>query len=81
MAWAPACSLITAPPYDIGMIAPPNGAHSVIDNVDFADAPMDRKPGGKPALNEAEIRDVIAFLQPLTDGYSTTAGGPRTHAR
>ncbi|NDZ16269.1 hypothetical protein [Variovorax sp. WS11] len=26
-----------------------------------------RKPGGKPALTEAEIRDVIAFLRTLTD--------------
>jgi cytochrome c peroxidase len=51
------------------------------DNVDLADAPMDRKLGGKPALNEAEIRDVIAFLQTLNDGYSATAGGPRTQAR
>ena len=45
------------------------------ENVDLADAPMDRKLGGKPALNEAEIRDVIAFLKTLNDGYSVTAGG------
>jgi cytochrome c peroxidase len=50
------------------------------DNVDFADAPMDRKLGGKPALNETEIRDVIAFLQTLNDGYSTTAGGSKAQA-
>ncbi|MGS0893156.1 cytochrome-c peroxidase [Burkholderia stagnalis] len=31
--------------------------------------PFDRKPGDKPALNEAEIKDVIAFLNTLTDGY------------
>lgn len=31
--------------------------------------PFDRKPGDKPALNEAEIKDVIAFLGTLTDGY------------
>ena len=33
------------------------------------DAPFDRHPGDKPALNQAEIRDVIAFLKTLTDGY------------
>jgi len=31
------------------------------------DPPFDRQAGGKPALNDAEIRDVIAFLQTLTD--------------
>jgi cytochrome c peroxidase len=51
------------------------------DNIDFADAPMDRKLGGKPALNEAEIRDVIAFLQTLNDGYSATSGGAKAQAR
>ena len=25
--------------------------------------------GGKPALDEAEIADVVAFLETLTDGY------------
>jgi cytochrome c peroxidase len=38
-------------------------------NVDVADAPFDRKEGDQPALNEAEIADVIAFLGTLTDGY------------
>ena len=33
------------------------------------DPPFDRHPGDKPALNEAEIKDVIAFLKTLTDGY------------
>jgi cytochrome c peroxidase len=31
--------------------------------------PFDRKPGNKPALDEAEIKDVVAFLNTLTDGY------------
>ncbi|NRO94427.1 c-type cytochrome [Paraburkholderia sp. NMBU_R16] len=31
--------------------------------------PFDRRRGGKPALDEREIRDVIAFLRTLTDGY------------
>lgn len=38
-------------------------------NVDVSDAPFNRKPGDPPALNAAEIRDVIAFLNTLTDGY------------
>ncbi len=39
------------------------------DNVDVVDAPFDSKPGDPPALNDAEIADVIAFLKTLTDGY------------
>ncbi|MDR3416920.1 MAG: cytochrome c peroxidase [Nevskia sp.] len=38
------------------------------DNVDH-DAPLNRKPGDSPALTDAEIEDLIAFLQTLTDGY------------
>jgi cytochrome c peroxidase len=38
-------------------------------NVDVADAPFDRKFGDQPALNDAEIKDIIAFLGTLTDGY------------
>lgn len=45
-------------------------------NIDHIDAPLDRSPGEKPALDEAEIRDLIAFLKTLDDGYSATAGGP-----
>lgn len=33
------------------------------------DPPFDRKIGDAPALSSAEIDDVIAFLQTLTDGY------------
>ncbi len=43
-------------------------------NIDTVDAPFDRHPGDPPALSEADIRDVIAFLGTLTDGY-TTGGG------
>ena len=32
------------------------------------DPPFGRKPGAAPALTKAEIRDVIAFLNTLTDG-------------
>src|SRR5262249_46455570 len=38
-------------------------------NIDVVDAPFDRKAGQAPALNDAEIADVIAFLNTLTDGY------------
>ncbi|MEZ2128401.1 MULTISPECIES: cytochrome-c peroxidase [unclassified Sinorhizobium] len=40
-------------------------------NVDVIDAPFDRKPGQPPALNDAEMEDVITFLKTLTDGYDT----------
>ncbi|HEY1991721.1 MAG TPA: cytochrome c peroxidase [Gammaproteobacteria bacterium] len=53
-------------------------------NVDTTDAPFDRHPGGAPALTQAEMRDVIAFLKTLSDGYKPVPavaaagrGGPR----
>ncbi len=42
-------------------------------NIDVVDAPFDRKEGDQPALNDAEIADVIAFLQTLTDGSTPAA--------
>jgi len=33
------------------------------------EAPFGAKAGAKPALNEREIADVVAFLKTLTDGY------------
>ncbi|HVJ51743.1 MAG TPA: cytochrome c peroxidase [Aliidongia sp.] len=38
------------------------------DNIN-TDPPFDRHPGDQPALDAGEIRDVIAFLGTLTDGY------------
>jgi cytochrome c peroxidase len=38
-------------------------------NVDFTDAPFDRKFGEKPAMTDQDIKDIIAFLQTLNDGY------------
>jgi len=35
------------------------------------EAPFGGQPGDTPALSEAEIRDVVAFLQTLTDNYQT----------
>ena len=38
-------------------------------NVNTKEVPYDRKPGDAPALTDAEIDDVIAFLQTLSDGW------------
>ena len=38
-------------------------------NVNTSEAPYDRQRGDVPALSDAEIDDVIAFLRTLTDGY------------
>jgi cytochrome c peroxidase len=38
------------------------------DNVD-TQAPFDRHLGDQPALSEADIEDIVAFLNTLTDGY------------
>lgn len=37
------------------------------DNVNISDAPLNRNPGDRPALNDAEIGKVIAFLETLND--------------
>ena len=41
-------------------------------NVDRVDAPLNRHRGEPPALTAREIRDVIAFLDTLTDGYTVS---------
>ena len=38
------------------------------DNVS-REPPFGGKPGGKPALDRSEIRDIVAFLRTLDDGY------------
>jgi len=38
-------------------------------NIDDKDAPFDRKFGDKPAMTDQDIRDIIAFLKTLNDGY------------
>ncbi len=38
-------------------------------NVNTTEAPYNRRAGGVPALSDAEIDDVIAFLNTLNDGY------------
>jgi len=41
-------------------------------NIDTTDAPFDRHPGDRAALNKQEMRDIIAFLDTLNDGYSSS---------
>lgn len=38
-------------------------------NVNTDEVPYDRQPGDTPALTDAEVDDVVAFLKTLTDGY------------
>ncbi|MDC8773469.1 cytochrome-c peroxidase [Roseateles albus] len=38
-------------------------------NVNISEGPYNRKPGEQPALSDAEIDDVLAFLGTLSDGY------------
>lgn len=44
-------------------------------NVDTADAPFDRHVGDPAPLAPADIRDIVAFLHTLDDGYSPQAPG------
>ncbi len=58
----------------------PGGALSMFDdvpepyrvNIDVSDPPFNRTRGSKPAMTDAEMRAVVAFLRTLTDGYSVT---------
>jgi cytochrome c peroxidase len=38
-------------------------------NVNTAEVPYDRVLGDAPALNDAEVDDVVAFLRTLSDGF------------
>ncbi len=38
-------------------------------NVNVSEGPYNRKPGDAPALGDAEIDDLVAFLRTLSDGY------------
>jgi cytochrome c peroxidase len=40
-----------------------------------AQPPFDRQLGDPPALSDADIRDIVAFLNTLTDGYELQAPG------
>ena len=39
-------------------------------NVDLDTRPYHRRPEQRPALNDEEIDDIVAFLKTLTDGYA-----------
>ena len=39
-------------------------------NVDVTDPPLNRKLGGQPAMTAQDMRDIIAFLHTLNDGYT-----------
>ena len=43
-------------------------------NVD-TQAPFDRQAGAKPAFNDGDIADIVAFLRTLTDGYELPPSG------
>jgi cytochrome c peroxidase len=38
-------------------------------NIDDKDAPFDRKFGEKPAMTDQDVKDIVAFLNTLNDGY------------
>jgi cytochrome c peroxidase len=42
-----------------------------LGNIETAKAPFDRKPSDGPALTEAEVNDIVAFLRTLSDGFKT----------
>ena len=44
-------------------------------NVDITDPPFDRKAGDQPAMSEADMRDIVAFLKTLDDGYQPDGQG------
>ena len=43
-------------------------------NVDRTDPPLNRKRDEKPAMSTQDMRDIIAFLKTLNDGYATPRG-------
>ncbi|MBV8660316.1 MAG: cytochrome-c peroxidase, partial [Burkholderiales bacterium] len=47
------------------------------DNVNV-DGPFGGKAGSKPSMSPAEIKDVVAFLKTLNDGYVPSGAGKPT---
>ena len=43
-------------------------------NADVTDPPFDRKLGDKPAMSAQDMRDIIAFMKTLNDGYKPEPG-------
>ncbi len=50
-------------------------------NVDTTDAPFNRKKGEMPAMTADEMRDVIAYLRTLNDGWGTLSRPPSPAVR
>jgi cytochrome c peroxidase len=65
----------------------PHDAHGVTQKFDDLPAayqgnldrrgPFDRRAGAAPALGERDVRDIVAFLNTLTDGYRVLEPTPR----
>jgi cytochrome c peroxidase len=51
--------------------------HALAGNVNSVEVPYDRKPGEPPHLTEAELDDLEAFLNALTDGYEPPLRTPQ----
>jgi cytochrome c peroxidase len=58
----------------------PVGAHGKVEkyndipakydaNMDVVDPPFNRKFGDEPAMSDQDMKDIIAFMQTLNDGY------------
>jgi cytochrome c peroxidase len=50
-------------------------------NVDISDAPFNGHRGDRPALNDQEIKDVVAFLKTLTDNYQDASRSELSDSR
>jgi cytochrome c peroxidase len=46
---------------------------SDVANIDNTDPPLDRTLGQKPALSQADVRAIVAFIKTLNDGYYVPA--------
>jgi cytochrome c peroxidase len=49
-------------------------------NVD-REVPFDRHEGERPSLNDDDVRDIVAFLNTLSDGYTRPQRPSRQYAR
>jgi cytochrome c peroxidase len=47
-----------------------------LSNLEVSKAPFNRAPGDGPALTEAEIDDLVAFLHTLSDGFAPPPAPP-----
>lgn len=52
---------------------PPNDLPTRCQAALHREAPFGPQPHGRPALTDAEVRDIVAFLRTLTDGYRPPA--------